>query len=117
MLPEGSMRERGKYQQSENENKCRLRSHLKLLLIRQDAADHVGNIPAKPIEQERQSQAVTRLLEIVLNDLRSLRDDPTGDGEVSKQRRKQLRSEVGQRWKHGESRTERGEHVGVRLLL
>lgn len=75
-----------------NISKARMRievdsvSHLKLLLICQDAADNVGDIPAEPIEQERQSQAITGLLEIVLDNLRSLRDDPTGDGEVSEQR-------------------------------
>ena len=101
---------------SENVIKTRVHvSHLKLLLIRQDATYHVRYIPAKPIQQERQRQAIARLLKVVLDNLRSLRDDPAGDGKVSEQRRKQLRSKVGQRWKHGESGVERGEHVSVRL--
>lgn len=92
-------------------------THLKLLLIRQDAPDHVGDVPTQPVQQERQRQSITGLLKVIFHDLRSLGDDPTGDGRVSEERRQELRSEVRKSWKHGELGIGRGEHVGVGLLV
>lgn len=59
-------------------------TNLKLFLIRQQTPDHIRDIPTQPVQQERQRQPITRLLKVVLDNLRSLCDDPAADRGVSK---------------------------------